>query len=91
MTAGNLLYLVRKKNMNDRKKQERERFKHHQRNREENIQRLAASTFCESFRRDRLNKCAQLANMPIEAFLPHVRSIAERRAAARIKSVCSQK
>ena len=91
MTAENVLNLVRKKKMNDRKKHERERFKHHQRNRKENIQRLAASTFSTTVRRDRLNRCAQLANMPIEAFLPQVRSFSERRAAARVKSGCSHK
>ena len=35
MTAENVLHLVRKKKMNDLKKHESERFKHHQRNRKE--------------------------------------------------------
>lgn len=54
--------------MNDPKKHGRERLKLHPRNRTENQQRLAAATCSASVLRGRLNRCAQLANTPIEAF-----------------------
>lgn len=91
MTAENVFHLVRVKKETNLKKHHKETTWNKQRNNKENRQRLTADTLSGAVRRYLLRRCAQLAYRSFEDFLPHVRSLAEHWAAARVRAGCSTK